>query len=358
MNKKLWSSFTLLPIAGLSVLTIASCSSANNKEAELNQAMENTKQILENLFYQNSASNATQGRVNFLQTLVLPPHKNLGFKTKIEAVSKNETEDADDEKGTKQILITVSRVDSPTKTEQFEINGYLSTQDEKNERADADIQVGQLLNWNPGHQIKLKTIDPTLTAREARHLLAADMSEETLAKIIKIEPTKDSIPDSLFKVKKPSATKVSIENVRLEKQGHMENNALDVIIKLEKNNLKSRYIQIYIDGFANDKTYETQANLIDWAHVFATIHNPLQPSLDGKPIPKATDIKKLADLLPFLAKGYQNFGNLNVQFIDQISNQNGQLGSIDIPIKIRYKDKPDNEIQQETIRLFGFAENN
>ena len=66
MNKKLWSSFTLLPIVGLSVLTIASCSSTNNKEAELNQAMENTKQILENLFYQNSASNATQGRVNFL----------------------------------------------------------------------------------------------------------------------------------------------------------------------------------------------------------------------------------------------------------------------------------------------------
>ena len=364
MNKKFWAQFLLVPAATLAVLPATiSCTNADEnttRTAELDQALRNSVNHFKNLFYQNTATTATDARVKTMVKSALGPAQNLGFTTTLEALSEKESEDADNEAGTKEVRLTVSRSDGLKKSQRITIKGFLTTAQEAAERGDKDLLITQLSEI-PTHQVHLETKLINRTAREAMELLRRDATENTLDKIIQINNPKPSpfvtertLRGQLFQTQKPTGVNISIFNVRPVTLGNLELNALNVVIQLQKGAKFSRFAQILITGFAPNPALQSLKKLQAWADVFATINNPLQAGLNGVLIPYPSEIKSLHDLAPFLKPGYNDYGEIAVELTDNISNQNDQLGSIDIEAKFRYKNSYETATIAKVIRLYGF----
>ena len=354
---------SLLPLAILPITIVASCSqdSATNQkqEFELEQAMQNAIDTYNNMFYQNAATSASDSSVTYLEKIAPHLKNNYGFTTKLEAITpEDESQDADDEKGIKKVKLTVSRPDGLTKTKEIKINGFLSKKQEDSEKNEPTINIGLVLNGMPTHQIKLKTKLKNQTASEVLDMLEQNLIEEELTKVININPD-PATPNlsSLFKQQKDQDVDVDIIHARKVKEGSMDVDALNVVIQLakDKDDKKSRYVELLIEGFKEDISIKTKENLEKWTTVYETLFNPIEPSKEGVQVPKASAIKNFADLKPFLSPVYQSFGKINVKLNDKITKQNDQLGSITIEAEFTYKndDLKVGTVKKE-ITLYGF----
>ena len=361
MNKRLLFSCTVLPLAILPMAVVASCSQGDTtnqrQEFELEQALQNAVNTYENMFYQNAGTNASTSGISYLQKTAPHPKNNYGFTTKLEAITpEDESQDADDNKGTKKAKLTVSRPDGLTKSKEIEIKGFLSKSQEDSERSEPSVNIWSVLSGIPTHQINLKTKLKDQTASEVLDMLKQNLSEEELAKVININRDNATAAlGSLFKEQKAEGVKVNVLHARKVKEGSMDVDALNVVIQLVKGDKKSRYVELLIEGFKEDKSIKTKENLEKWTSVYETLFNPVEASQEGDTIPEATKIKSLADLKPFLSPAYQSFGKIKVKLNDKITKQNDQLGSITIEAEFTYKTDDLNvgTIKKEIV-LYGF----
>lgn len=324
MNKRLLFSCAVLPLAILPMAVVASCSQGDTtnqrQEFELEQAMQNAINTYDNMFYQNAGTNASTSGISYLQKTAPHPKNNYGFTTKLEAIT------AEDE----------SQEDS--------------------ERSEPSVNIWSVLSGIPTHQINLKTKLKDQTASEVLDMLKQNLSEEELAKVININRDNATAAlGSLFKEQKAEGVKVDVLHARKVKEGSMDVDALNVVIQLVKGDKKSRYVELLIEGFKEDKSIKTKENLEKWTSVYETLFNPVEASQEGDEIPEATKIKSLADLKPFLSPAYQSFGKIKVKLNDKITKQNDQLGSITIEAEFTYKTDDLNvgTIKKEIV-LYGF----
>ena len=360
MKKKLLMNL-LLPLAILPITIVASCSqdsaTKQKQEFELEQAMQNAINTYNNMFYQNAATSASDSSVTYLEKIAPHLKNNYGFTTKLEAITpEDESQDADDEKGIKKVKLTVSRPDGLKKVKEIEIKGFLSKKQEDSEKTEPTINIGLTLNGIPTHQIKLKTKLKNQTASEVLDMLEQNLNEAELTKVININPD-PATPNlgSLFKQQKDQDVEVDVLHARKVKEGLMDVDALNVVIQLAKDDKKSRYVELLIEGFKEDKSIKTKENLEKWTSVYETLFNPVEASQEGDAIPEATKIQSLADLKPFLSPAYQSFGKIKVKLNDRITKQNDQLGSITIEAEFTYKndDLKVGTVKKE-ITLYGF----
>ena len=354
----------VLTTAAIPLATTISCASSENKVDDVGLE----KDLAQKALYQSRLQlesaiskfifHPSNVDYDALNKNVLQPKSNFGFTSNISAPA---TPNNDDDNGTKRIKLTVFRSDQSPLSTEFDLKGFLTTQQTSAEEDD-DIKIFKQIRWIPSHPVKMHTNQTNLNVRQALKILQTSGTNgiDLLKQVVNVpgdgnpNSSSGSIISSSLLVNQAlpkdvqlviaSATQVTIENFATDQ--------IKVIFQLVKGTKKSHYVELLIDGFSHDLSQDSALNLDNYIHIFQTWLNPLRivPELT---LPQPSQITNVSQLIPLLNSNWNRFQNIEVR-LDEIISADNQLGSLKVKATFRYEHQPASAAKTTTISIYGF----
>lgn len=368
MNKKIFFLGSLIPLVTTPALFVNSCS--DSKSNDLNNALKNIKAVLDENEYTRITKKASEVKLNTLP--IFNPSQIFGFKMEWEDFSKAEKENYNDNEGLRIANLILTRGQEKY-IQKANIQGYLKTKNESDEKDESDIKILELLNLEnskteqPKVLLEIKDdIKNSLTFGNAFNTLKNLSNSDDLTKAITklIYLNKNDVPSesknkSLFKEVIPKDVKLKFFNLRQAKFLRIPTNYLTVDLalskKTEEKTKNSRPIKIFISGWKNEKAeFQTEKNIKEWFGPLASINSPID--YDKSKNKLASEIKDLEELKSFFKPEYNIINSMDVDFLElKKETADDATGSIDVLVKLKFSDN-EKISATKVIKLFGFKQ--
>ena len=370
----LTTSLIATPITTLIALApVISCATANSQTTQpLNQiALDRAARALKASFSRFVTTDAKSAQAAIIgQNYLLKPKQLFGFKATLEPITpEDESHDGDNQKGTKRVKLTVTRSDYQPLSTELILGGFLSDPQLAAETANNnELLLTKHLMWIPGHPMRIKT-NTTKNVRQALTILQTTNTTNDLDKLAQLiplagndQPLDPSIPNDIYSpsllVKKTLDPNINLNiiNAEIVTIDNYVTDQIKVSFQLAKNDQKSRYVELLIDGFSHDLLQDSELNLERFIQIWPTWLNPLKIITNDHANVKASQITNVNQLINYLAPNWNRFQNIEIK-IDQIGEANDEFGFLEIGASFWYNNKPLTTPKQAKVKLYGFQTN-